>query len=429
MMDQSGTIRLQVATALACTLALVFIIAAVSFFSIMELTRTIEEAMEESTHEARPLLELLQAVQQSDLEGHDYLTYGTRLELAEYKASVEKTDNTFEAVIKAPFADQKEKEWVRQAFIKWRISSNLTLSYATDDDPASKLKNMRKIDTLMSEVEKPLSLAFKRAQEEMHELKEKALALKNMFNGFLLLSNILAITGIILLWRWLVQSITAPLKELTINVRSVGTGETVIETQSTGDDELGRLIRAINDMSARVSESTSNLKELTEHDELTGLYNSRALMRLLNDEIARSRRYGHTFSFIILDVDHFKNINDTYGHVAGDETLRQLAALITDSIREVDRAARYGGDEIAIILPVTEDTMALSIAERIRLSVSSQHVMLPGGEMVKIEISIGMAEYPGQKESAKDLISAADDALYEAKRKGRNRVCTEKTSR
>ncbi len=425
MRNQEGTIRLQVTTALACALALVFTIAGVSFLSIMELAHTIEEAMEEYTMEGQPLLELIQAVQESDLEGHDYLTYGTKNELAEYKSTAKKTDMAFESAMKAPFDDEKEKEWVRSAFIKWRVAYNLTLSHSPVNDPAIKLQHMRKIDDQMNEIETTLNWAFQRAQEEMKEIKTGALSLQRMSTIFIITLSVLAVIGMVLLWRWLVHSITGPLKELASNVKAVGTGGAILETKVAGDDEIGRLVRAVNDMSARVSENTTSLKELAEHDELTGLYNNRALMGLLQNEIARSSRYGHTFSFILLDIDHFKDINDTYGHAAGDDVICQLATLITESIRDVDKAARYGGDEIALILPETVGTKALAMAERVRLGVSSQHVMLPGGEMLRIEISIGMAEYPGKKESIKDLILAADDALYEAKRKGRNRVCTE----
>lgn len=425
MRYQDGTIRLQVTTALACSLVLVFAIAGVSFFSVMELTHTIEEAIEESTMESQPLLELIQAVQESYLEGHDYLIYGTKSELAEYRSTARRTDLAFESAMKAPFEDEKEKELVRKAFIKWRVANNLTLSHSPGEDPGIKLMHMRKIDDQMDEIQTSLNRALERTQVEMDEIKAGAFALKKMFTISIFILGVLAIICIMLLWRWLVHSITGPLKELANNVNAVGTGEVVPETNVAGDDELGRLVRAVNDMSARVSENTTSLKELAERDELTGLFNNRALMGLLEDEIARSSRYGHTFSFILLDIDHFKDINDTYGHAAGDDVICQLATLITESIREVDKAARYGGDEIAVILPETDGTKALAMAERVRLGVSSQHVMLPGGEMLRIEISIGMAEYPGKKESIRDLLLAADNALYEAKRKGRNRVCTE----
>ncbi len=425
MRNQDGTIRLQVTTALACSLVLVFAIAGGSFFFTMELTHTIEEAIEESTMESQPLLELIQAVQESYLEGHDYLIYGTKNELAEYKSTAKRTDIAFESAMNAPFEDEKEKELVRHAFIKWKVANNLTLSHVPGEDPGIKLMHMRKIDNQLNEIQTSLNWAFERTQEEMDEIKAGALALKRMSTIFIFTLSVLAVISIVLLWRWLVHSITGPLKELANNVNAVGTGEVVLETNVVGDDELGRLVRAVNDMSARVSENTTSLKELAGHDELTGLYNNRALMGLLEDEIARSSRYGHAFSFILLDIDHFKDINDTYGHAAGDDVICQLATLITESIRDVDKVARYGGDEIAIILPETDGTKALAMAERIRLGVSSQHVMLPGGEMLRIEISIGMAEYPGKKESIRDLISAADNALYEAKRKGRNRVCTE----
>ena len=419
------TVRFLVTAAFAGMLVLMYTLAGVSLFTLMRMNETRKDIVEETTEEGQPLLDLLHNVQESDHSGHDYLTYGTFHERSRYKASAAITIAAFESALKAPYEDNEEKTLVRRAFIKWKVAHNLTLSHTSGNDPAVKLKYMRKIDSQLEEVEKALMGALDRAQFEMQEMESSTSMLWRLTSIFIIFTSIIALLLSVFLWNWLVRGITEPLESLAKSVKAVGTDERPIETEGLSDDEMGRLIRAVNDMAGRVYENTSALKDQAEHDELTGLYNHSALLRLLDEEVARCQRYKRSFSFILLDVDNFKQINDTYGHAAGDEAIKQLATLVKDSIREVDKAARYGGDEIAVILPETEGTKALAMAEHIRMGVSSQHILLPGGEMKSLEISLGLAEYPGGKDTPKDLMSAADEALNEAKRMGRNTVCVD----
>jgi diguanylate cyclase (GGDEF)-like protein len=418
-------IRTKVSISIAGMMSLVFIITLISLLTMLSLTNTIDKVMEESTHEGQPLLDLLRSVQKSDIEAHDFLTYSTDSERNEYIESAESTIMTFKKTLKAPFEHVKEKEFLRSAFIKWKVAHNLIMSHDPDHDPAYRLKQMRKIDSQMDAIEAYISQALKQMQEEMGEMSTEASKLRDHIMLLMALIFFIALIVSVTSWFWLVRGITAPLNEMAKIVRSVGLDQAPIELKEHTDDELGRLVRAINDMSNWVSESTSHLKELAERDELTGLYNHRALIMMLEDEIARSKRYKQPFSFVLLDIDNFKEINDTYGHVAGDEAIRQFAPLILESIREVDKVARYGGDEIAVIMPETPGTEAVSLAERIRIGVGAQQVLLKNIEMITLHISVGVAEYPGGKDSLKDLVSAADEALYEAKKSGRNKVCVE----
>lgn len=172
--------------------------------------------------------------------------------------------------------------------------------------------------------------------------------------------------------------------------------------------------------------SRANYRELAKRDELTGLYNRRALDEMMNDELNRFERYGNTFSLIMLDIDHFKAVNDTYGHPAGDAVLQWLAGILQRNVRVVDHPARYGGEEFAIIAPELAGTDAFGMAERLRHLVSA-HPMpyhTAGGDVVKIPItiSLGVASVPGDVDDPHLLVAAADKALYAAKRCGRN--CT-----
>ena len=158
-------------------------------------------------------------------------------------------------------------------------------------------------------------------------------------------------------------------------------------------------------------------------DHVTGLYNYRKMRRDLEREIVRSRRYRHPFSFIMADIDHFKNFNDTYGHQAGDAMLRAVAVALNSGRREVDRVYRYGGEEFSILLPETDWPEAFEVAEKLRKRVDELSVDAPGcDEPLTTTISMGVAAFSQESLQMEHLISAADEALYEAKETGRDRV-------
>lgn len=155
-------------------------------------------------------------------------------------------------------------------------------------------------------------------------------------------------------------------------------------------------------------------------DPLTRLYNRGYLNDRLREELVRSARTQSPFSFLLLDVDHFKKVNDTHGHQAGDEVLRGLAALLKRSCRGSDAVCRYGGEEIAILLADTPLSGAQIFAENVRKAVEKEEIAIPGGGRLRVTVSIGISEYGTHGKSADTLIASADSALYEAKRSGRN---------
>ncbi len=152
-------------------------------------------------------------------------------------------------------------------------------------------------------------------------------------------------------------------------------------------------------------------------DGLTGLLNRRSLDEMMINEINRHSRYGGVFSVSILDLDNFKAFNDNYGHLAGDNFLREIGSLMRNSIRSADQAFRYGGDEFAVLLPNTSIDAANQVAERIRKQVASK--MIAGN--TPVTVSLGLANWPANGIEANEIIAAADAALYHAKRSGGNR--------
>ena len=166
-----------------------------------------------------------------------------------------------------------------------------------------------------------------------------------------------------------------------------------------------------------------NLIRLAHQDSLTGLMNRRAFLKRLDEEIGRAQRYHSELCYMVIDIDHFKHINDTHGHPAGDAVLKSFAATLREVIRSSDFVGRIGGEEFAVALPNTSLTLGNELAERIRKHIAGQRVQY-GGEHIAYTISIGVSPYlPDHHGSSEVMHSLADSALYDAKNNGRNRVC------
>ena len=165
------------------------------------------------------------------------------------------------------------------------------------------------------------------------------------------------------------------------------------------------------------------MEALAMHDGLTGLLNRRAIEEYAEAEFNMADRKKQAMSVILLDIDHFKNVNDRFGHKFGDVVLRQVAQTLKEDLRNYDRVGRWGGEEFLLILPGTELKDAVTVAERLRSKTAAVQTSLENGETFSIHISLGTACTTGQFQSLAKLIDAADQALYQAKQSGRNRVC------
>lgn len=156
-------------------------------------------------------------------------------------------------------------------------------------------------------------------------------------------------------------------------------------------------------------------------DGLTGVFNHRYFQEKLTDEIERALRYGEKFVLMLLDIDHFKKVNDTYGHPVGDLVLKSVSKILKSTTRKVDIVARYGGEEFAIIMVQTDKQGAIKFAERLRKAIEESEVITQGGKL-KVTVSIGLSSFPDDAKDKSLLIERADKALYKAKKGGRNRV-------
>jgi diguanylate cyclase (GGDEF)-like protein len=191
-------------------------------------------------------------------------------------------------------------------------------------------------------------------------------------------------------------------------------GEAELSFKTTFTAQVGLSVANIRLREALRAQSTK--------DPLTGLYNRRYLQEMLDREIRRAIRSEQALGVLMLDLDHFKNFNDTYGHDAGDAVLRETASFLVRSIRAEDFVCRYGGEEFVVILPTADLRAAEARAQRIRAKLRDLVILHNGRSLGLITASIGVAALPAHGTNEKELLQAADAALYRAKREGRDRV-------
>lgn len=253
---------------------------------------------------------------------------------------------------------------------------------------------------------------------------------------------VISSTGLVLaglLSTWIASGVIRPITLVSRQVARIRDGELGARVDLAEAGVLENLAAGVNDMAARVamtqevlrdqvSQATEELrrqKEAAEQaarvDTLTGVATRRAFTEYAEAEVQRALRYALPLSLIIIDLDHFKTINDTYGHVAGDSVLVNFAQTVAQEIREVDLIARLGGEEFVVLLPNTDIIEAMAVAERMRLALANGSLQLQG-RRVMYTASFGVAEFVPTELSLISFLARADAALYRAKRQGRNRV-------
>jgi two-component system, cell cycle response regulator len=403
------------------------VLAAIALFSFQSVTTALDDVVEEATEELAIAQRLELLIQRAMIAEHDAVAMesvdpAARDRLNEAHRSVQKG---FDDLQTGPFALPEERALIQAAREEWQQGRQLSDVLFATPGPSLDHTVVREIERAHAHYNRALEKidqVHTLGQQEMNAQLAYAISLRRktlLGAGFVFAVGlgIAATVGMAL-----ARSVLTPLRGLERGAERFGAGDLSSRVQPIGHDELAQLAGTFNTMADKLAQSQALLRELSTHDSLTGLVNYRELHRLLTDEAERSRRYGRPFSLLMLDVDHFKGINDTYGHLAGDKALRALAALIRGEVRPTDVGARYGGEEFVLVLPETAGPGAMTLAERLRARVAGHALAVTAEHTISMTVSIGVASYPDGANSVQKLLSAADQALYAAKSAGRNRV-------
>ncbi len=237
----------------------------------------------------------------------------------------------------------------------------------------------------------------------------------------MLILGAVVLVVVLLITFFAARNLLRPVLLLSEGAQRLSRGEDV-SLPVAGSDELADLTRTFNDMSTKMREARQRLESLAITDELTQLYNRRHFGDTLEKEMRRSLRDDKPLSLLLLDLDHFKQFNDRWGHTEGDAELSRAADIVMKSIRSTDSAFRYGGEELTVLLPSCPKHQALLVAEKIRAAVNSRPSRPAVTEKPFTTVSIGVATFPEDGQGARALVDAADAALYAAKARGRDRV-------
>jgi diguanylate cyclase (GGDEF)-like protein len=260
---------------------------------------------------------------------------------------------------------------------------------------------------------------------QLYSRLEEAQRLKNWNQGLSVAVVLLVTLVSALLVFILNQNIITPIARLMDGVRKFANGNFMAQVPVMSSDEIGELSAAFNIMAKNIKNDRQQLTALTITDEKTGLFNYRYFKQSMTEEMKRAERYSRHLSLVIMDIDFFKHYNDTNGHNMGDLLLKELSALLRESVRETDLVARFGGEEFVLLLPETPLSLAFKLADNIRLRVKNHAFPMeekqPNHDLT---LSMGVASFPAKNILTPDaLIEKADQNLYRAKKTGRNRVC------
>ncbi len=398
-----------------------------AFLSMRHMAAAFEEALGDPVREMHAAMHLQVLVQRAAMPPNDYLIHAEPAERERFSRLSAAVEQAFEETLVLATLWPEQKVLFESAQAEWRRARRLAESLLALPAPIGNpqaAREMKRLDAHIDRAAEILARIHTMTQGELDEATAQARAIERqtlvlVVSGVGVLGLLIAVGSGLLLARFVLM----PLHALEAGANRLRAGDLSHRVSCALGDELGQLADAFNAMADKLEKTQAELKELASHDGLTGLYNHRMFHTLLAHELARGKRFNRPLSLLMIDIDHFKHVNDMHGHLAGDAVLKELGNLLLRQARAIDRVCRYGGEEIIVILPETENTAALNIAERLRAVVEREQLDVGGGRSVNVTVSIGLASWPAQASDAETLVAAADTAMYAAKQAGRNRVC------
>ncbi len=346
-----------------------------------------------------------------------YIKNRTDSEMELLKVKGMEIDAKFKEIEKLT-TDSLQRDLIELAFLEWEKANQI--SHEIVDKTAEDTKNLLKLN---EHIDKAIEY-LNRSQRLLHQDVSGDVVgiLQNRFDDFFKLMLVIWLFVCIYAFYELSVSVIRPLNRIYEGIQKFSKGDLSYTISITDENEFGEVAQALNQMAESMLKDRMALKELIIRDSLTGLYNHQEFYVRLDAEINRSKRHGHQLSLLMMDIDGFKHVNDTYGHLAGDRVLKEVSRVLTGSVRLSDIVSRYGGEEFAVILPEADTSKAREVAERIRKRIEKFKMRVRPGKDIYITVSIGISTFPGGGKSSRELLNNADHALYAAKLQGKNKV-------
>ena len=421
-----SSLRTRFTLGLAAVLLPFLLAAAVGLFYLLpRLVDPLEDIVREVTEEMNPVMHLQAGLLTAAMPLNDYLINGESDESILFAQLSHQVDLAFKEAAPERFSLTQERELIVSARREWQEARQIGETLLRLRDPIGDPQAARE----MKRFDAHIYLSVDRL-EQLHAISRRFIdadrASARVTRAHSILITFSAFTAALaislLASATLARSVLTGVDALRQGAACLSAGELSHRVILAQRGELGELAAAFNAMAEKLEQNQKALYELATRDGLTGLYNHRTFYTLIEDELAHARRFERPVSLLLLDIDHFKHVNDTCGHQAGDAVLKGLSELLNRQARVIDRVCRYGGEEITVILPETDLDAAANIAERMRAAVEARLFDVETGTPIGITVSIGVASFPAQADNAEALVAAADAAMYSAKQSGRNRV-------
>ncbi|MDH5631696.1 MAG: diguanylate cyclase [Gammaproteobacteria bacterium] len=381
--------------------------------------------IDHETHEKSRIRQLQRLINKAVMAPNDYLVHGRKQEREVYRqatAAIHDIFDELETFVSLHDHDSKPIDIARKYWIATDKKAKLILAADRPLGNINLANEMELLDRSAELADWALDRIFDQITEGVKLEMERAERLQLIMTGLILGGT--SLSAVLILWlnTMLSRAVVNPVCCIESAAKRVGAGDLGVRLNWQRSDELGDLAKSFDHMTLQLKLAYDRLEAVTRMDSLTGVCNRREFDRVLHAELSRAERFDKNLCLLMMDLDNFKEINDRYGHVAGDRVLQRVAAEIGETIRDIDSLARYGGEEFALILPESDIDGASALAERIRELVEEMGFSTERGESIALSVSIGVAVFPMHATSDVDLVVAADRALYRAKRNGRNRV-------
>lgn len=377
------------------------------------------------TDELEPVNHLQKFLLKAAMPVNDYLIRGDPNERLAFKQFRDILDQSFHNSLSPRYTNEDVRATILFARAQWEQARALGELLLQITNPVGNAPAARDMERFDAHIEQAVD-ALERTHEYFHQILDQNRTQSDAIYYRALWVNVIALSiaaaAALLAAILLRRSITVPLGALLSGTAQLAEGNLSHRVILHRNDELGELAVDFNKMAVQLETAQEDLIRIATHDGLTGLYNHRTFYALLSDELSRSMRFKRVFSLLLIDIDHFKRVNDVHGHLAGDSVLRQLSKLLGSEARAIDRVCRYGGEEICILMPEADLEAATKFAERLRMAVAEKSFELDGGNSITLTVSIGVATWPTHADNAHALVAAADRAMYLAKDGGRNKV-------